>query len=227
MGAYERFFAIFGFFAKMTFFAKKVRFFTFFEKISFFLIEDTWRVWNILVSQEQKSLYYTLLRWGVRWLEILTGIIMKTVNIFRFGPFFLKILRILAKTWFLKKWVTVSRKFSVLGPGFHFWLLAKPWKVVNWSRQIEAYFVFFTFFSSLIHFFHFFGHFGQKMTKITFFCQFLTILVIFDILKNDHFWDIFWRPFFGHFEVVQIWLAKLELFPGFLENPKKGSKKWP
>ena len=64
------------------------------------------------------------------------------------------------------------------------------------------------------------------MTKITFFCKFLAILVIFDISKNDHFWDIFWRPFFGHFEVVQIWLAKVELFSGFPENSKKGSKKW-
>ena len=64
------------------------------------------------------------------------------------------------------------------------------------------------------------------MTKITFFCKFLAILVNFDISKNDHFWDIFWRPFFGHFEVAQIWLAKVELFSGFPENSKKGSKKW-
>ena len=120
----------------------------------------------------------------------------------------------------------MSRKLFVFGPGFHFWLLAKPWILIFGPLQYRLILHFFTFFFSFVHFFHFFGQNRRFLTKITFFCQFLSIFGNFDIFKNDHFWDIFWRPFFGHFQVVQIWLAKLELFPGFSQNPKKGSKKW-
>ena len=194
--------------------------------MSFFLDRDRRDVWNIMSGQDQKPLFFTLLRWGVRWLEIVTGIFIKKVIFFGFYPFFFKFLRILAKTWFLENYTIGMCNFFFSGPELDLWILVKPWKVVIFTASVHTFFHFLLFLFFFERDFRFSGQNGQKMTKITFFWQFLAIFVIFDILKNDHFWDIFWPPTFGHFEVVQIWLAKLELFPGFLENPKKGSKKW-